>query len=55
MAGKDQARQRILKRISGKVKARKSRHCGHHEIGIVTKDGRFIALKPGDKVVLSKD
>jgi hypothetical protein len=28
---------------------------GHHEIGIVTKDGKFITLKQGDKVVLSKD
>ncbi len=55
MVGKAPPRQRILKSISGKVKARKCRHCGHHEIGIATKDGRFIALKPGDKVVLNKD
>jgi hypothetical protein len=27
---------------------------GHHEIGIVTKDGKFIALKQGDKVILSE-
>jgi len=37
------------------VKPRKCRHCGHHEIGIVTKDGKFIALKPGDKVALIRD
>jgi len=41
--------------VKGIVKARKCRHCGHHEIGIVTKDGKFIALKPGDKVALRQD
>jgi D-arabinose 1-dehydrogenase-like Zn-dependent alcohol dehydrogenase len=52
MGRKAQDKQRDLKLISGKVKARKCRHCGHHEIGIVTKAGKFIALKQGDKVVL---
>ena len=37
------------------IMARKCRHCGHHEIGIVTKNGNFIALKPGDNVALVKD
>ena len=41
--------------VKGVVKARKCRHCGHHEIGIVTKNGNFIALKPGDNVALVKD
>jgi hypothetical protein len=31
------------------------RHCGHHELGIITKDRKFIALKQGDKVILSED
>jgi hypothetical protein len=37
-------------RASGVVKARKCKHCGHHEIGIVTADGKYLALKPGMKV-----
>ena len=48
-------KQRSPKTITGRVKARKCRHCGHHEIGIVTKDRKFIALRPGDKVVLRQD
>ena len=55
MARKAQDKQRSPKVITGKVKARKCRRCGHHEIGIVTKDGKFIALKPGDKVALRQD
>jgi hypothetical protein len=41
--------------IKGVVKARKCKHCGHHEIGVVRKDGNFIALKPGDEVALRQD
>jgi len=41
--------------IKGVVKSRMCRHCGHHEIGIVTKDGKFVALKQGDKVILMED
>ena len=55
MARKAQDKQRSPKVITGKVKARKCRLCGHHEIGIVTKKGNFIALKPGDNVALVKD
>jgi hypothetical protein len=55
MAGKVKGKQRSLKSVSGKVKARTCRHCGHHEVGIVTKDGKFIPLKQGDKVVLFED
>jgi hypothetical protein len=36
--------------IQGVVKARKCRHCGHHEIGIVTESGEFLALKPGMRI-----
>ncbi len=38
--------------IKGIVKARKCRHCGHHEIGIVTKTGEYCALKPGMKIAV---
>jgi len=33
--------------IQGIITARKCPSCGHHEIGIVTKTGEFIAFKPG--------
>jgi hypothetical protein len=36
--------------IQGVVKPRKCRHYGHHEIGIVTKSGEFLALKPGMRI-----
>ena len=52
---KSQTKQRDSKSVNGKVKARMCRHCGHHEIGIVTKDGKFVALKQGDKVILIED
>ena len=55
MPRKSQTKQRDSKSVNGKVKARMCRHCGHHEIGIVTKDGKFVALKQGDKVILSED
>ena len=41
--------------IQGVVKPRKCRHCGHHEIGIMTKSGEFLALKPGMRVMVFPD
>lgn len=41
--------------IQGVVKARKCRHCGHHEIGIITRSGEYIPLKPGMKVAVLED
>jgi len=38
--------------IEGVVTARKCDCCGHHEIGITTKTGEYISLKPGMKVKL---
>ena len=38
--------------IQGVVRARKCRHCGHHEMGIVTKSGEYIPLKPGMKIAV---
>jgi hypothetical protein len=41
--------------IQGVVKPRKCRHCGHHEIGIMTKSGEFLALKTGMKIMVFPD
>jgi len=41
--------------IQGVVKSRKCRHCGHHEIGIMTKSGEFLALKTGMKIMVFPD
>jgi len=38
--------------IKGTVKARTCKHCGHHEIGIVTGSGEFVALKPGMRIAI---
>lgn len=43
------------KPIMGVVVTRNCPTCGHHEIGIETKDGRFQALRPGDIVSLLND
>lgn len=36
--------------VAGVVTARPCYCCGHHEIGIVTASGAYIALKPGMQV-----
>ena len=36
--------------ISGLVTAQTCESCGHHEIGIMTPEGRFVPLRPGMKV-----
>jgi hypothetical protein len=41
--------------IQGVVKPRNCRHCGHHEIGIMTKSGEFLALKTGMKIIVFPD
>ena len=41
--------------IQGVVRARKCRHCGHHEIGIVTKSGEYLPLKTGMKIMVFPD
>jgi hypothetical protein len=40
------------KEIKGTVTARTCECCGHHEIGIVTKDGEYIKLELGAKVTI---
>ncbi len=42
-------------RIRGTVTARKCKHCGHHEIGLVTENGRYLPLTPGMKVEIVKN
>jgi hypothetical protein len=41
--------------IQGVVKSRKCRHCGHHEIGIVTKSGEYRGLKRGVRIMVFPD
>jgi hypothetical protein len=41
--------------IQGVVKSRKCRHCGHHEIGIMTKSGEYLVLKTGMKIMAFPD
>jgi hypothetical protein len=41
--GKDKHKQSI----QGIVTARKCNCCGHHEMGIITQTGTYIAFKPG--------
>lgn len=36
--------------ITGVVTARPCTCCGHHEIGLVTPSGDYVALKPGMRV-----
>jgi hypothetical protein len=38
--------------LEGVVTARKCDCCGHHEIGIVTDEGEYFALKQGMRVVV---
>ena len=48
-------KEKILTGIKGTVKSRLCECCNHHEIGIETPDGKFIALKPGMKVEIIED
>ena len=41
--------------IKGVVTARKCEHCGHHEIGITTEEGRYLPLKPGMNIELMRE
>ena len=36
--------------IGGLVTARTCECCGHHEIGVLTPEDRFIPLRPGMKI-----
>jgi hypothetical protein len=41
--------------LSGKVTPRKCPCCGHHEIGITTDNGEFVALKTGVKIKFDEE
>jgi len=41
--------------IKGVVISRKCGSCGHHEIGIITRAGKFLALKPGMKIAVLQE
>jgi hypothetical protein len=51
---KDKNKSDLSLGIKGIVTARKCKHCQHHEIGIVTDQGRYMPLKLGRKVILIK-
>jgi ribosomal protein L44E len=38
--------------IKGVVISKKCSSCGHHEIGIITRAGKFLSLKPGMKIAV---
>ena len=38
--------------LEGVVTARTCDCCGHHEIGVVDDKGKYVALKPGMRVVV---
>ena len=43
------------KRIRGVAAVRKCKHCGHHEIDLITKGGRYVPLNPGMDVEVIKN
>jgi hypothetical protein len=40
--------------VEGVVTARTCECCGHHEIGMMTQDGKYIRLKPGMKIAITE-
>jgi hypothetical protein len=38
--------------VEGIVIARECECCGHHEIGMMTRNGEYIRLKPGMKITI---
>ena len=42
----------LTRPITGIVTARKCPHCNHHEIGMTTGSGDFIAFTPGLKIMV---
>jgi hypothetical protein len=45
---------RIIDDVELRVHADKCTSCGHHEIGTVDHNGKFIALNPGSKVLVRR-
>jgi hypothetical protein len=48
-----ETRKIIEEGYRGTVQSRKCECCGHHEVGVNAK-GKFIPIRPGDKIVLHK-
>jgi len=40
--------------MEGTVTARTCDCCGHHEIGMMTQDGKYVRLEPGMKIMIIK-
>jgi hypothetical protein len=41
--------------MEGIITARTCDWCGHHEIGIMTQDGKYVRLKPGMKIKITEE
>ncbi len=46
---------RMIDDVELRVRADKCECCNHHEIGTVDLDGKFTALKPGERILRRKD
>ncbi len=46
---------RMIDDVELRVRVDKCECCDHHEIGTVDLDGKFTALKPGQKILIRKD
>lgn len=55
MKTKNNIEESKVESIEGIVTARKCDCCGHHEIGITTKGGKYIPLKLGMKIKIIKE
>jgi hypothetical protein len=40
--------------MEGVVTARTCECCGHHEIGMMTQDGKYVRLRPGMKITITE-
>ncbi len=43
---------RMIDDLELRVRADKCEHCDHHEIGTVDLNGKFTALKPGQRILI---
>lgn len=46
---------RMIDNVELRVRAGRCEHCNHHEIGTVDLDGKFTALKLGERILRRKD
>ena len=40
--------------MEGVVTAHTCECCGHHEIGMMTQDGKYVRLRPGMKITITE-